>query len=49
MPPSAPGRETILLVEDETAILDLTRIMLELQGYTVLPAAKVREALSTGS
>ncbi len=32
------GKETILLVEDEAAILNITAIMLEKQGYTVLRA-----------
>ncbi|MEI6215545.1 MAG: transporter substrate-binding domain-containing protein [Desulfuromonadales bacterium] len=32
------GQETILLVEDEAAILNITTIMLEKQGYTVLKA-----------
>ena len=32
------GQETILLVEDEAAILNITAIMLEKQGYTVLKA-----------
>jgi CheY-like chemotaxis protein len=39
--PAAPvprGQETILLVEDEPAILHITSLMLEKQGYTVLKA-----------
>ena len=39
--PTAPvqrGQETILLVEDEPAILNITSLMLERQGYTVLKA-----------
>ncbi len=32
------GNESILLVEDEPMILEMTTTMLELQGYTVLPA-----------
>ena len=41
-PPSGKtpgGTETILVVEDETAILQMTRMMLEKLGYAVLPAA----------
>jgi two-component system cell cycle sensor histidine kinase/response regulator CckA len=33
--PAARGHETILLVEDEHMILDITKTMLEHQGYTV--------------
>lgn len=36
--PVPRGQETILLVEDEAAILNITAIMLEKQGYTVLRA-----------
>ena len=39
------GTETILLVEDETTILHMTRMMLERQGYSVLTAATPKEAL----
>jgi PAS domain S-box-containing protein len=40
------GRETILLVEDEPAILDLGRVMLGSLGYTVLAAGRPRDALA---
>jgi len=40
------GHETILLVEDESMILEMTTVMLELQGYTVLPANSAGEAIS---
>ncbi len=40
------GHETILLVEDEPAILKMTTIMLERQGYTVLAASCPAEAIS---
>jgi PAS domain S-box-containing protein len=40
-----PGEETILLVEDEQMILDLTSTMLERLGYTVLAASSPGEAL----
>ena len=40
------GHETILLVEDEPMILEMTTVMLELQGYTVLPANSAGEAIS---
>ena len=39
------GRETILLVEDEPDLLDLTATMLERQGYTVLVASTPGEAI----
>ncbi len=42
---AAGGTETILLVEDEAAILKMTRMMLEHKGYTVLSAASPAEAL----
>jgi CheY-like chemotaxis protein len=37
--PAARGNETILLVEDEPMILDITKKMLQSQGYTVRAAA----------
>jgi CheY-like chemotaxis protein len=43
--PAACGIETILLVEDEPMILDITTTMLELQGYKILAAATPGEAL----
>jgi signal transduction histidine kinase len=39
------GRETILLVEDEPVLLELTSQMVEMQGYTVLAAHSPNEAL----
>ncbi len=39
------GHETILLVEDEPMILEVTMRMLEPLGYTVLPAATPGEAI----
>nr|NJM00949.1 PAS domain S-box protein [Desulfobacula sp.] len=47
-PPAEPapgGNETILLVEDEAAILGLARVMLERMGYGVLAASSPAEAL----
>ena len=43
--PVEPGHETILLVEDEPAILNMTTLMLKRQGYNVLPAATPGEAI----
>ncbi|MFZ3044359.1 MAG: response regulator, partial [Desulfatirhabdiaceae bacterium] len=46
--PSAPlarGSETILLVEDESAILSLGKVMLERLGYRVLAASDPEDAL----
>nr|NJM02989.1 PAS domain S-box protein [Desulfobacula sp.] len=40
------GSETILLVEDEAAILKMTRMMLERKGCTVLPAGSPTEAMT---
>jgi PAS domain S-box-containing protein len=39
------GHETILLVEDESAILNMTRLMLESFGYRVLPTSTPGEAI----
>lgn len=43
---SLRGNETILLVEDEKAILRMTKMMLERLGYTVLTASAPNEAIS---
>ena len=43
--PTERGHETILLVEDETVLLNLGQQMLEALGYTVLPANLPEEAL----
>jgi two-component system cell cycle sensor histidine kinase/response regulator CckA len=44
MPPK-PGNETILVVDDEIAVLSLTNMMLTRYGYTVITAASAKEAL----
>ena len=44
MPPK-PGSETILVVDDEIAVLSLTNMMLTRYGYTVITAASAKEAL----
>ncbi|HBG21346.1 MAG TPA: hypothetical protein DDY32_19290 [Desulfobulbaceae bacterium] len=41
-----PGSETILLVEDEAMILQMTTRMLERLGYQVLPASSPNEAIT---
>jgi two-component system, cell cycle sensor histidine kinase and response regulator CckA len=43
--PAEHGNETILLVEDETAILEMTTRMLERLGYTVVAATTPGEAI----
>lgn len=44
--PLSRGSETILLVEDELAILKMTKLLLEKQGYTVLTAGTPNEAVN---
>ncbi len=43
------GTETILLVEDEPAIMQIAAVMLEKQGYTVLKTNNPAEALQLAS
>ncbi|WP_022666100.1 hybrid sensor histidine kinase/response regulator [Desulfospira joergensenii] len=43
--PAGKGHETILLVEDEPAILRMTKMMLERLGYQVIPAKTPGEAI----
>ena len=43
--PAARGSETILLVEDEAAMLEMTQIMLRRLGYAVLAAHTPAEAI----
>jgi two-component system, cell cycle sensor histidine kinase and response regulator CckA len=47
-PQSDPAGETILLVEDEPLIRELSRDMLERQGYRVILAANAKEAEQIG-
>jgi CheY-like chemotaxis protein len=43
--PSRPGKETILIAEDEAPLRQIVAKVLSRQGYTVLEAASGREAL----
>jgi signal transduction histidine kinase len=43
--PAANGHETVLLVEDEPAVLQLGRMMMERLGYTVIGAGTPGEAI----
>jgi CheY-like chemotaxis protein len=47
--PSLDGNETILLVEDDVAIRELARKVLESYGYTVLGAQDIAEAIALGT
>lgn len=40
------GQESILLVEDEASILNMTKSLLEKYGYTVFAASKPSEAIA---
>ena len=42
--PAAAGRETVLVVEDDAAVRDAVRGILEQSGYTVLCAANADDA-----
>ena len=44
-PPEHSGTETLLIVENETAIRNLLQMALRKNGYTVLAAESAREAL----
>jgi len=41
------GQETVLLVEDEPAVLNIARTLLSRLGYTVLTASTAKEAIQT--
>ncbi|MFH2066103.1 MAG: PAS domain S-box protein [Pseudomonadota bacterium] len=45
MAPLPRGHETILLVEDESALLEMVKLMLEKAGYTVLASLTPTEAM----
>jgi CheY-like chemotaxis protein len=45
LPPLSSGTETLLIVENETAIRNLLQMALRKNGYTVLAAESGREAL----
>ena len=45
--PSSPGRETVLLVEDEEQVLRYTAQLLGQLGYRVISAARAEEAFAT--
>ena len=45
VPPAEGGTETILLVEDDSMVLELNKTLLEKLGYTVLPASVPGEAI----
>lgn len=47
--PPVPPRHTVLVADDEPAIVDLVRLLLEDAGYGVVPAIGGREALAAMS
>jgi len=44
--PAMRGQETILLVEDEEVILNIAKVILTKQGYTILAASTPNEAIT---
>lgn len=46
---TAPGNETIMLVEDEPSMLEMTTLMLEEIGYSVIAATTPKEAINMAS
>lgn len=44
-PSASRGKETVLIVDDEASIVDMTRMALESLGYTVLSASTAEEAV----
>jgi PAS domain S-box-containing protein len=46
LPPASGGTETILLVEDDPSVRELSRLILERRGYEMLVAADPIEALA---
>jgi DNA-binding response OmpR family regulator len=44
--PTEAGNATVLFVEDDCAMLSLGKIALEATGYTVIPAANGKEAVT---
>ena len=46
-PPPIPGRGTVLVVEDDDMVRNMTKTMLEALGYTVLAASTPGVALAT--
>ncbi len=40
------GRQKVLLVEDDPSVRDATRMLLRVEGYEVIPAASLEEALA---
>jgi CheY-like chemotaxis protein len=46
MPPTVGSRPTILVVDNEPAVLNLVKLILEAAGYAVLAACNGRQALA---
>jgi CheY-like chemotaxis protein len=47
-PPPSAGQGTVLIVDDEPAVLQLSRTVLESAGYAVLTASSLGEAAQVG-